>query len=320
MKLGVFTPLLSQMALEDVLAKLKGLGVDTVELATGNYPGNAHCKLSMLDNPAELTVFKQKLEDHAVSISALSCHGNPLHPDPAQAQFAQDVNRNTILLAELLGVSVVVDFSGCPGDSAGAKRPNWVTCPWPPEYLELLEWQWNEVVAPYWIGRAAFAAQHGVRIAIEMHPGFVVYSPETLLRLRGLAGPSIGCNYDPSHMFWQGIDPIGAIRILEDSIFHVHAKDTQLYPRNLVRTGVLDTKAYTDERNRGWIFRTCGYGHGAEWWKEFVSTLRMFGYDGVVSIEHEDSLLSPEEGLTKAIEFLKQVVIEEQQPGKAWWV
>lgn len=319
MKLGVFTPLLSQMALEDVLAKLKRLGVNTVELATGNYPGNAHCKLSMLDNAAELKEFKQKLEDHGVSISALSCHGNPLHPDPAQAKVAQEVNRRTILLAEALGVSVVVDFSGCPGDSAGAKRPNWVTCPWPPEYLEVLEWQWSEVVAPYWIERAALAAQHGVRIAIEMHPGFVVYSPETLLRLRDVAGPSIGCNYDPSHMFWQGIDPIGAIRILEDSIFHVHAKDTQLYPANLVRTGVLDTKPYTDERNRGWIFRTCGYGHGAEWWKEFVSTLRMFRYDGVLSIEHEDSLLSPEEGLTKAVQFLNEVVMQEE-PGKPWWV
>lgn len=319
MKLGVFTPLLSQMALEDVLAKLKRLGVNTVELATGNYPGNAHCKLSMLDNAAELKEFKQKLEDHGVSISALSCHGNPLHPDPAQAKVAQEVNRRTILLAEALGVSVVVDFSGCPGDSAGAKSPNWVTCPWPPEYLEVLEWQWSEVVAPYWIERAALAAQHGVRIAIEMHPGFVVYSPETLLRLRDVAGPSIGCNYDPSHMFWQGIDPIGAIRILEDSIFHVHAKDTQLYPANLVRTGVLDTKPYTDERNRGWIFRTCGYGHGAEWWKEFVSTLRMFRYDGVLSIEHEDSLLSPEEGLTKAVQFLNEVVMQEE-PGKPWWV
>ena len=319
MKLGVFTPLLSQMSLEDVLAKLKGLGVDTVELATGNYPGNAHCKLSMLDDAAALKEFKQKLEDHGVSISALSCHGNPLHPDPAQAKDAQEVNRRTILLAEALSVSVVVDFSGCPGDSAGAKRPNWVTCPWPPEYLEVLEWQWIEVVVPYWVERAAFATQHGVRIAIEMHPGFVVYSPETLLRLRDAAGPSIGCNYDPSHMFWQGIDPIGAIRILEGSIFHVHAKDTQLFPANLVRTGVLDTKPYTDERNRGWNFRTCGYGHGAEWWKEFVSTLRMFGYDGVLSIEHEDSLLSPEEGLTKAVQFLNEVVIREE-PGKPWWV
>ena len=120
-------------------------------------------------------------------------------------------------------------------------------------------------------------------------------------------------------MFWQGIDPIAAIRVLGDAIFHVHAKDTQIYERNLPLTGVLDTKNYTDERNRAWIFRTCGYGHGAEWWREFVSTLRMFGYDYVLSIEHEDSLLSPEEGLRKAAGFLNGIVIREQ-PAAAWWV
>jgi sugar phosphate isomerase/epimerase len=318
MKLGVFTPLLSQISLAEAVAKLKALGIDTVELGTGNYPGDAHCKLSMLGDDAALKTFRQTLADGGVSISALSCHGNPLHPDPAKAKVAQDTNRDTILLAEKLGVSTVVDFSGCPGDSQSATAPNWVTCPWPPEYLEVLAWQWEKVVTPYWVERAKFAADHGVKIAIEMHPGFVVYSPETMLRLRAIAGPSVGCNYDPSHMFWQGIDPIGAVRVLGDAIFHVHAKDTQMYPSNLVRTGVLDTKNYSDERNRGWIFRTCGYGHGAEWWKEFVSTLRMYGYDGVLSIEHEDSLLSSEEGLRKAAQFLNEVIVREK-PGAMWW-
>ncbi|GAC1422824.1 MAG: sugar phosphate isomerase/epimerase [Acidobacteriaceae bacterium] len=319
MKLGVFTPLLAQMPLESVLGKLKALEIDTVELSTGNYPGDAHCKLSMLDDPAARRDFKRKLDDHGISISALSCHGNPLHPNREIAHQAQEINRKTILLAAELEVEVVVDFSGCPGDAPDAKAPNWVTCPWPPEYLDVLAWQWDEVVTPYWIERAALAAQHGVKIAIEMHPGFVVYSPDTMLRLRKIAGPSVGCNYDPSHMFWQGIDPISAIRVLGEAIFHVHAKDTQLYPANLVRTGVLDTKPYTQERDRGWIFRTCGYGHGAEWWKEFVSTLRMFGYDHVLSIEHEDSLLSPEEGLTKAAKFLREIIIKEK-PAAAWWV
>ena len=319
MRLGVFTPLLSNLPLEAVLAKLKALEITTVELATGNYPGNAHCKLSMLEDAAALDTFQQTIADHGFQISALSCHGNPLHPDPAQASAAQEINRKTILLAEKLGVTEIVDFSGCPGDSPTAKAPNWVTCPWPPEYLEVLAWQWEKVVTPFWVERAKFASDHGVRVAIEMHPGFVVYSPETLLRLREIAGPAIGCNYDPSHMFWQGIDPIAAIRVLGDAIFHVHAKDTQIYAANLPRTGVLDTKPYTDERNRGWIFRTCGYGHGAEWWKEFVSTLRLFGYDNVLSIEHEDSLMSPEEGLTKAAQFLNEVIIQ-QQPTAAWWV
>ncbi|WP_348266328.1 sugar phosphate isomerase/epimerase [Edaphobacter paludis] len=318
MKLGVFTPLLAQLPLDDVLSKLKSLGISTVELGTGNYPGDAHCKLSMLEDASALKEFQRKLENHGVSISALSCHGNALHPDKALAAQAQETSRKTILLAEKLGVSTVVDFSGCPGNSHEATAPNWVTCPWPPEYLEILNWQWKEVVEPYWVKHAAFAEQHGVKIAIEMHPGFVVYSPETMLRLRSIAGPSIGCNYDPSHMFWQSIDPIAAIRILGEAIFHVHAKDTQMYPVNLSRTGVLDTKPYTDELNRGWIFRTCGFGHGAEWWKEFVSTLRMCGYDDVLSIEHEDSLLSSEEGLTKAARFLDEIVLKEK-PTAAWW-
>ncbi len=319
MRVGVFTPLLSQLSLEDVLKKLKSKGIDTVELGTGNYPGNAHCDLSMLDNPASLDSFRRKLADHGFSISALSCHGNPLHPDAEKAKHDRDVNRRTIELASRLGVPVVVDFSGCPGDSPSAKWPNWVTCPWPPDYLEILKWQWDSVVEPYWKERAKIAADHGVKVAIEMHPGFVVYSPETMLRLRSIAGPSIGCNYDPSHMFWQGIDPIAAIRLLGDAIFHVHAKDTQIYQRNLPLTGVLDTKPYTDERNRSWIFRTCGYGHGSEWWSEFISTLRMYGYDYVLSIEHEDSLMSPEEGLTKAADFLNRIILREQ-PAAAWWV
>jgi len=319
MRIGVFTPLLSQLPLAAVLEKLKLLGIDTVELGTGNYPGDAHCKLSMLENGFALAEFQKLLADHGASISALSCHGNALHPDKARARQDREVSRKTILLAERLGIPVVVDFSGCPGDSPHSTAPNWVTCPWPPDYLKVLDWQWNEVVAPYWIEHGKFAADHGVKIAIEMHPGFVVYSPETMLRLRSIAGASVGCNLDPSHLFWQGIDPIAAIRVLDNAIYYVHAKDTQLYPANLPRTGVLDTKPYTEERCRGWIFRTCGYGHGAGWWAEFISTLRIFGYDYVLSIEHEDNLLSPEEGLAKAAHFLNGIVIREQ-PGAAWWV
>jgi sugar phosphate isomerase/epimerase len=319
MNVGVFTPLLSSLPLEDVFRKLARLNIGHVELATGNYPGDQHCNLKMLECETSLKTFKAKLEDHGFTISALSCHGNMLHPDPERAKQDRDVSRKTILLAEKLGIPVVVDFSGCPGDSPEAKVPNWVTCPWPPEYLDLLKWQWDEVVAPNWTEHAKFAADHGVKVAIEMHPGFVVYSPETLLKLRSITGPTVGCNFDPSHLFWQGIDPIAAVRLLGDAIFHVHAKDTQIYQPNLPLTGVLDTKPYTQERERSWIFRTCGYGHGSEWWREFVSTLRMYGYDYVLSIEHEDSLMSAEEGLTKSAAFLNDIIMREQ-PGAAWWV
>jgi len=318
MRVGVFTPLLSNVPLDTVLKKLAGLDIHTVELATGNYVGDAHCKLSMLEDASALVNFKKILNDHGVTISALSCHGNALHPNKDLGKQHRDVSRKTILLAEKLGVSVTVDFSGCPGDSPNAIAPNWITCPWPPDFRTVLDWQWNEVVAPYWTEHAKFASDHGVKIAVEMHPGFVVYNPESLLRLRSIAGKNVGCNYDPSHLFWQNIDPVGAVRVLQDAIFHVHAKDTQLYPANLVRAGVLDTKPYTEEKDRSWIFRTCGYGHGAEFWSELISTLRMFGYDHVISIEHEDSLLSPGEGLTKAANLLNNIVIREQ-PAAAWW-
>jgi sugar phosphate isomerase/epimerase len=319
MKVGVFTALLANFSLDKVLDKLKSLNIFTIELGTGNYPGDPHCKLSMLNDRQALKEFKQKLEINGFTISALSCHGNPLHPNPAIAKAYQETSKRTVRLAEKLGVPVVIDFSGCPGDSDKAKYPNWVTCPWPPEYLDLLAWQWERKVIPYWTRHAQFAKDHGVKIAIEMHPGFVVYSPETLLKLRHAVGNTVGCNYDPSHMFWQGIDPIKAIRVLGDSVFHVHAKDTQIYDSNLPKTGVLDTKKYTDERNRSWIFRSVGYGHGYGWWKEFISTLRMYGYDYVLSIEHEDSLMSPDEGLTKGAAFLNAIVIKDRATA-AWWV
>jgi sugar phosphate isomerase/epimerase len=318
MKVGVFTPLLSNLSLDEVIRKLVQLNVYDVELATGNYVSDAHCKLSMLESETQLREFQRKLEDNGVTISALSSHGNPLHPDAARAKHDREVSRKTILLAEKLGVPVVVDFSGCPGDGPNGKAPNWVTCAWPPDYQEVLRWQWDEVVAPYWIEQAKFAADHGVKIAIEMHPGFVVYNPETLLKLRDIAGPIIGCNFDPSHLFWQNIDPLEAIRLLGEAIYHVHAKDTQMYRHNLWLAGVLDTKPYTQVKERSWLFRTCGYGHGREWWSDFISALRMYGYDYVLSIEHEDSLMSAEEGLSKAAEFLNEIVTREK-PGSAWW-
>jgi len=314
----VFTALLANLRLEQVLEKLKALGISTVELGTGNYPGDPHCKLAMLESKTALKEFKAKLEDNGFTISALSSHGDPLHPNPQVAKVNQEVSRKTILLAEKLGVPVVIDFSGCPGDSDKAKYPNWITCAWPPHYQELLAWQWEKKVIPYWTKRVKFAEDRGVKIAIEMHPGFVVYSPETLLKLREACGPNLGCNFDPSHMFWQAIDPIKAIRVLGEAIFHVHAKDTQIYDANLPMTGVLDTKKFTNERGRSWLFRTVGYGHDAGWWGEFISTLRMYGYDYVLSIEHEDSLMSAEEGLTKAVNFLQNLVIREK-PGVAYW-
>jgi len=319
MKVGVFSAILSDLPLEKALAHIAGLGCETVELGTGAYPGDAHCK------PAELLASRPKREAFAkavagsgLEISSLSCHGNALHPDRKIAVAHHKVFENTVKLAAKIGVPVVTTFSGCPGDHAGAKFPNWVTCPWPPDFLEVLEWQWEKVAVPYWKKQAAFAKSLGVKIAFEAHPGFLVYNPETLLRMRAACGTVIGANFDPSHFFWQGIDPVKAVRALAGAIHHVHAKDTGLYPVNADVNGYLDTRHYGDEKNRAWIFRTVGYGHGTDFWCDFVSTLRLCGYDGTLSMEHEDSLMSPSEGLRKGVEFLKSVVIREKK-GRVTW-
>ena len=321
MKLGVFTTLLSNLPLEKACAYFHDLGIEMVEIGCGGYPGSAHADPDvLLRDDAALAAFCDTLKKYDLSISALSCHGNPVHPDKATAKMYDETIRKTILLAEKLGVGQINTFSGCPGDHEGAKYPNWVTCPWPNDFSKILDWQWNEVLIPYWKDLAAFAEAHGVcKIALELHPGFCVYNTETLLRLREAVGPAIGANFDPSHLIWQGMDPVACIRKLGDAIFHFHAKDTQVDKYNTAVNGVLDTKPYGDEIHRSWIFRTIGYGNDASYWKDMISALRMVGYDYAISIEHEDSLMSQNEGLTKAVSFLRDVLVTEDT-GAMWWV
>jgi len=318
MRVGLFTALFNKQGLDDVIQRAKKLGIADLELGTGNYPSDPHCKLEYLTNAIKRNEFTKKLADDGMRISALSCHGNPLHPNKIIAKSNDAVSRKTVQLAAKLGVSKVIEFSGCPGDTDGAKYPNWVTCAWPNEYLDVLKWQWEKKTVPYWTKRNAHAEDHGINIALEMHPGFVVYSPETMLKLRNATGKRIGANLDPSHLFWQGIDPIESVRALGKAVFHIHAKDTKMYPTNVATAGVLDVKPYSDEINRSWLFRTVGYGHGPEWWTDFVSTLQMVGYDDVLSIEHEDSLMSVDEGLSKAVSFLNSVLIREKLT-EMWW-
>lgn len=321
MKLGVFTVLFGGQPLEQALDYIQEQGLEAVEIGTGNYPGNAHCNLDkMLASEDARKKFLDAIKSRGLEISALSCHGNALHPDKKYASECAENLKKTIRLAQMLKVKTVVDFSGCPGDGPTAKKPNWVTCPWPPDFLEILEWQWDKVAIPYWKGVNKFAKDHGVRVGLEMHPGFVVYGPESMLRLRDACGKNIGANLDPSHLFWQGIDPIVAVKELgkAKAIFHVHMKDTKIDPYCTAFTGCLDTKHYGDILKRAWVFRTVGYGHGAEFWTDFISTLRATGYDSYLSIEHEDSLMSINEGFTKAVKFLQNIILSEK-PGAMWW-
>jgi sugar phosphate isomerase/epimerase len=320
MKVGVFTVLYGDMSFEKMLDHVAEVGCESVEIGTGGYPGNAHCDAAaLLKDEAAQKRFLRAVEKRGLIISALSCHGNPVHPQASVARRFHSDWRKTVRLAEALGVERVVTFSGCPGDSDASQYPNWVTCPWPTDFAEVVKWQWEEKLIPYWSKEAAYAAKHGItKICFEMHPGFCVYNSETLLKLREACGEAIGANFDPSHLFWQGIDPVAAIRELGSAIYHVHAKDVKVDTINTSRNGVLDTKSYTNEIARAWIFRTVGYGHGAEVWKAMISELRLGGYDYVLSIEHEDSLMSIDEGFRKAVAFLKDVTISEPPP-KVWW-
>jgi len=321
MKLGVFTVLMSAFSLEDTLKKLKEKNVQMVELGCGRYPGTAHCDPDvLLNDESALNDFKAVIKKYDMEISALSCHTNPVHPNKSIAKENDEQIKKAILLAEKLGINQINTFSGCPGDCEDSKYPNWVTCSWPEDFPEILDYQWNKVLIPYWKNMAAFAKEHGVnKIALEPHPGFCVYNAGTVLKLREAVGSEIGANLDPSHLIWQGCDPVAVIKALGPAIFHFHAKDTKIDQYNTAVNGVLDSTSYDDILNRSWVFRTVGYGSDTGKWKDIISALKAVGYDHAISIEHEDGLMSIEEGLTKACDFLNEIIIKENA-GEAWWI
>lgn len=320
MKLSVVSSVFGGMSLDQSLKFLSEHGVPCLELGVGGYPGTALADAKVLiKDEKKRKELVDTFKKYNMSISALAVHGNCVHPNKKIRDGFEADYRAACELAGMLGVDTIVTFSGCPGSDKDAKQPSWVTCAWPPEYLDELDYQWNEVLIPYWKEAAAFAASHGVKkIALEMHPGFCVYNPETCLKLRAAIGDIIGANLDPSHLIWQGMDIVEVVRTLGDAILYFHAKDTELTESNIAKNGVLDTKHYGDLLGRSWVFRTIGYGHGAEFWAKVISALRKVGYNGTISIEHEDSLMSPTEGLSKAIALMDGVIIKEDA-GAMWW-
>lgn len=326
MKIGIFTALFGDRPLGEALDIIQAEGIEAVEFGAGAYPGSSHlggtheAVEALINDAGKRAELVREVEKRGLMISAISCHGNALHPVRGVAEDHHRAFVNSVKLASALGVPCVNGFSGCPGDGPNAVNPNWVTCAWPDEYRDILQWQWNEVAIPYWKEQHRLLDEYNVNFAIEMHPGFICYANDNLLRLRNAVGPRIGANFDPSHLWWQGIDPIAAVRELaaEGALFHVHAKDNRVDPYNSARNGNLDTKSYGDILERSWVFRSVGYGHGIEWWKDFISNLRMVGYDYVLSIEHEDGLMSPIEGLRKAVDVLKQSIIS-QPAGEMFW-
>jgi len=321
MKVGALSAAWSAQPLEEVCAFFAEAGCRTIEIGTGGYPGNAHADpFELKGNKKKREDFLATIKDHGLEISAFSCHGNPLHPNEEIAKEHHEAWRATCDLAQQCDVTCVNGFSGLPGGGPDDKVPNWVVAPWPEDHLEALEYQWG-VAIDYWKAENKYADKRGVNFCFEMHPNFLVYNPETLIKLRDACGERICANFDPSHLWWQGMDPASAVRWLQeqgDVIKHFHAKDVAVYQWNARVNGVLDTKHYGDEVNRSWIFRALGYGHSQLEWNELISTLRMCGYDGPLSIEHEDSLMTANEGFLKAVNFLTEVAIHEEAGEMTW--
>ena len=312
MRIGLITDSVGHLPLEGALDLAQEHGLSSVEIATGNWSEGRHADLPTLVSSAEARAeFAEKISSRGLALSALNANGNQLHP--VEGAQHDKVVRDTIELASCLGVPTVVMMSGLPG-GRGDSTPNWITTSWPPETLEVLDYQWNEVAIPYWKELAALARDKGVRLAIEACGSQLVYSVSTMFRLIDAVGDDVvGANLDPSHLMWMGADIPTVIRALGPAIFHVHAKDIRVNRPQANRDGLLDTVPIARAGDRAWNYVTLGLGQptGATFWADFVYTLRAVGYEGTLNIEHEDTLVNSVEGVGRAADLLKQVVLAE---------
>ena len=307
MKLGFVSDSLGGLPFAAMLDHAVRIGVSGVEVNTGGWSTAPHFDLAaMKQSAATRKSFVDAFAERGLDLIALNANGNPLHP--TQAEQA-DCLRDTIRIAGALGIKKVCTMSGLPAGRAGDLMPNWVVSSWPPETQAILRYQWEEKLLPFWTEIAALAKEHGVdQIALELHGNQAVYNVPSLLKLRAAIGPVIGANLDPSHLFWMGADPLVAAEALGAAIFHVHAKDTLLNAPVQATTSLLENGSLMDIPARSWSYITLGFGHAEEWWRQFCYRLKMAGYDGWLSIEHEDVLLNALEGLEKSVALLKGVM------------
>ena len=307
MDLCLYTDSVPDLSFEAALDLAAGIGCGSIEIAAGGQSSAPHLRLGeLLGDRNKRVAFADAFAKRGLRIAALNCSAWPTHPVRGSAHEA--IIRDTIRLAGELGVETVVSMSGTPGDGPGASTVNWVFYPWPADALALLSRQW-EVAIPFWQEMAAHAAANGVRrVALELHPLHLVFNVPTLLRMRTAVGPVIGANLDPSHLFWQQIDPLAVIETLGPMIQHVHLKDTGFQAERLALAGVLDTTPFDDARDRAWVFRTVGRVHDRAWWTSFISALRSVGYDGPLSIENEDPYQPAVEGVEEAAAFILPLI------------
>jgi len=324
MKLGAYTAVLHDKPIAEALRVLRDLGLESAEINSGGFLPAPH--LPIADIKASKDAREEYLgqfTDAGIALTALNCNGNPLHPDPeVRDKHGNDV-REAIELGALLGVRRVVTMSGLPATDAGGRLPAWNVLPWDSAYLDARDYQWNDVAIPYWKDIQARAADADVKVCIEMHPHNIVYNPGTMERLATqINATHVGAEMDPSHLFWQGIDPVAAVNRLGGLVYNAAAKDTRINEAAKVY-GVLDDRhgrirpdepgavslggRYTLSRwpeNASWDFVAVGRGHDVEFWAEFLRALEKVDPNMAVNIEHEDQELGQLEGLQFAARTL----------------
>jgi len=324
MKLGVYNAILHDRTLPEAIEVVSRLGLTGIELSTGGFLPAVHVPTfdDILSSDAARDDFLGIFEDTGVGIAGLNANGNPLHPTRAIGEkHAADVHRS-ILLAERLGQTRVVTMSGLPGGEPGTRHPNWIVNAWNSAALDVLDYQWA-IAADFWRDTDRFAADHGVKVALELHPQNLVFNAADVHKLIDLTGAThVGVEMDASHLFWQQMDPVAVIRHLGELIFHAAAKDVRINRENAELYGVLDnsfrrleptekrTNLGGDEwanewpKNSAWDFVALGRGHDVAYWTEFLRALHEVDPDMLVNIEHEDTSLGPVEGLEEAAAVL----------------
>ena len=311
MKIGLVTDSLGHLPRDEMLDTAQRLGIEGVEFNAANWTSAPHMNLKgLLGSAPERRDLLTAVKARGLDIIALNANGNQLHPTEGETQ--SEALYDTIRLAGAIGVETVVLMSGLPEGAPSDKMPNWVVASWPPETQTMLKYQWEDRLLPYWRKLAAFAKEQGVKnLAVELHGSQLVYNVPGLLRLRTEIGPMVGANLDPSHLMWMGADPLAAIDALGSAILHCHAKDTFINAPVCATTSRLENGSLMNVPGRAWSYITLGYGHDEKWWKDFCYRLRMVGYDGWLSIEHEDVMLSREEGVKKSVALLRAVAPSE---------